>query len=347
MIKHFRSAPIQLGEFAAVPESEINTKIQILRVGTFHHPEYGVFNIRKEHLLAMQKNFDAKVRGVDVAIDYAHESHKEAAAWVKAIHISDDGNSLWAEVSWTPRGKETLIKREYRYLSADFTFDYQDNESLEKFGPVLFGAGLTNRPVVKNMAPAIELSEGKGLKMKTEEELAAEKAAEKAAEEKKAAEDKAAAEKLALPPAPPAAPAEEDEKEKEIVALKAQLEEMKAKCAAYEIEAGKSKAAAELAERNSAFNKLMSEGKVVEAQRQAFMDNDAVKLAELSQPVNLGSQGNGAPPPAATGSDPSAEVIKLAEQILVKKEAKTLSEAISKALHENPELAKRVKETRA
>ena len=44
-------------------------------------------------------------------------------------------------------------------MSPDFTFNYVDNETLNEYGPTLFGAGLTNRPVIKNMEPVIQLSE--------------------------------------------------------------------------------------------------------------------------------------------------------------------------------------------
>jgi phage I-like protein len=109
----------------------------------------------------MKKNFDAKVRGIDLAIDYAHESDQIAAGWIKGLELSNGNTELWAIVEWTPQGRKRLSDKEFRYLSADCSFDYEDNERGEKHGPTLLGAALTNRPVVKGMRPAVELTERK------------------------------------------------------------------------------------------------------------------------------------------------------------------------------------------
>ena len=71
------------------------------------------------------------------------------------IYLSENGEELWATVDWTEGGEKSVRRKEYRYLSADFQFNYTDNETLQEYGPTLFGAGLTNRPVVKGMAPTI------------------------------------------------------------------------------------------------------------------------------------------------------------------------------------------------
>lgn len=85
-MKRFRMMPIaiQLGETAsAAPE-----KIQVIRTGTFHHEKYGKFEVTKSHLLSFVENFKNNVRQIDLALDYAHESDKEAAAWfLSLIHI--------------------------------------------------------------------------------------------------------------------------------------------------------------------------------------------------------------------------------------------------------------------
>ncbi len=43
--------------------------------------------------------------------------------------------------------------------SIDFTDNHQDVESLETFGPLLYGFALTNRPFVKGMKPVVQLSD--------------------------------------------------------------------------------------------------------------------------------------------------------------------------------------------
>lgn len=333
MTQRYFSSPIKLGEFSAIPESEIPQKVQVIRTGTFHHKEYGTFEITKDTLISFVRNFNAKILGIDCAIDYAHESHKQSAAWIQALHLSEDGNELWAEVKWTPVGKETLVKREYRYLSAEFAFDYEDIESLKKYGPTLLGAGLTNRPVIKNMVPAIELSEG--YTMTPEEQAKADqmKKDEAAAAAKKAADPVAAA----APPAPAA-----DGKDAEIAALQAKIAELEQALAANNLELAESKEAKALSDKTTQFNKLMSEGKVVEAQREAFITGDAIKLAELSQPVKLNQQGSGKDP-VETVTNAEEEIIKLASKLLSEKKAANLGDAISLALKENPQITKQIK----
>lgn len=150
--RSFRAPALKLSE---APSQDI----QLFRVGTFYHPEYGKFDITPEALKAMETNFKNKIRGIDIAIDYKHDSEDIAAGWIKELYLSSDGKELWAKVDWTPKGSQVLGEKEFRYISPDFTFNYQDNESLKKFGPVLLGAGLTNRPTIKNMEPVVQLSE--------------------------------------------------------------------------------------------------------------------------------------------------------------------------------------------
>ncbi len=319
----YRLSPIaiQLAEGAAkAPE-----KIQVIRTGQFHHPSYGKFEITKDHLLAFKANFDARVRGVDIALDYGHNSEGEAAAWFSSIELSDDGNELWAVPEWTPAGAASVLAKEFRYVSADFNFDYQDNETLKKHGPTLLGAGLTNRPVVKGQAPVIELTEGRELvvdpKDKTIEELKA-----KIAElEAKLGGGQAAA-------------AELGDIKKELVEKDQALSEMKAKVSALEADK-------KTAEKKTQFDTKLSEGKVVEAQREAFMSGDMAKFMELAQPVKLSETGHGAPPAApAKPKDAADEVIELAEKAVAEKRATDVVAGISLVLSENKELAKRYAE---
>jgi len=51
--------------------------------------------------------------------------------------------------------------RGFKYLSADYTENFQDNEKRAQHGPLLFGAGLTIRPVIKGNEP-VQLSEPDG-----------------------------------------------------------------------------------------------------------------------------------------------------------------------------------------
>ena len=67
MSEEFRSAPIKLSE------EEIPKKIQILRCGNFNHDGREI-KVSKEDLDNMVKNFSEKVRGIDLMIDFSHNS---------------------------------------------------------------------------------------------------------------------------------------------------------------------------------------------------------------------------------------------------------------------------------
>ena len=154
-MQHFHLPPHEI-KFSAASEPET---IQLMRVGTFYDERYGKVEITPLILTEMEKNFNNNVRKIDIALDFSHNSDGPAAGWIKRVKLSQDGQELWGEIDWTNAGKENLLGKEFRYVSPDFTFAYKDNETLEEHGAVLLGAGLTNRPVIKNMAPAITLHE--------------------------------------------------------------------------------------------------------------------------------------------------------------------------------------------
>jgi phage I-like protein len=273
-------------------------RIQVIRCGTFHHPQYGKFEITEEILRSFKKNFDDKVRGIDIAVDYKHASEDVAAAWFRALELTENDTELWADVDWTPNGEKVVSEREFRYVSADFAFAYKDNETLKEFGPVLLGAGLTNRPVVKNMKP---VAAHEGVDMDKDKEIADLKA--KLAEEQKSGD--------------------------KIKQLETDLAAERAKTA----DAEKAKV---LAEKKSVFDKMLADGKVCEAQREPYMNGEFAKFAELAKPIKLAEQGEGGEPdpakPAKDASEAEDQILKLAEEKVQKKEAKTPGEAIAMVL---------------
>lgn len=274
----YRSNPIQLGEAIFVGVNEIREDIQVLRVGTFFH-ENREIEITKSHLKSMVTNFKENVRGIDIMLDYSHDSHKEAAAWFQDLYLSEDGKELWAKVDWTESGSESVRKKEYRYISADFNFAYKDNESLREFGPTLLGAGLTNRPVVKNMEPVI-LSESKN-QYKEEKEMSEslEEMKKKLAqleEENRSLKDKLKSKDDKM------SEEETQKKEQEL----ADREE-KVRLAEEKIEEDK-----KLAEKKAEFDGLLKDGKACEAQRESFMEGNMVEYAKKAEAVNLSERGS-------------------------------------------------------
>lgn len=340
-----RMPPVLLREYPVddVVNDNVNLKIdervQLLRVGTFYHPKLGELNITQNMLKSMVKNFENNVRGIDISIDYKHESEDIAAGWVTALELSEDAQELWAVVKWTPRGEKKIAEREFRYLSADFHMNYMDNETLAEFGPTLFGAGLTNRPVVKRMQPAIELSEVKAKDNQTQN-------GGNSMDEKKLAELEAANKELKETADKYVKLSEELQEEMnmspeemvaEIKRLKALIEQLQGQNKEMEDKA-------ELAEKNKKFDVLLSEGKACEAQRESYISGDIVKFSELASDVNLEAKGSEEDAPAGqeeneNENDAQDKLIELAEK-LADEQNIPFENAVSVVLSENPKLRK-------
>ena len=392
---------IRLSESESVPAD-----VQLFRVGTFSHEKYGTFAITPKILSEMQKNFKSGVRGIDLAIDYKHANDDIAAAWIKDVYLSEDGNELWAKVDWTPKGKTVVGEKEFRYISPEFTLAYEDNETHAKFGPTLLGAGLTNRPTIKKMEPVIELTEvvkaagsdgarwvtvadektcqmcldldGKtlseldGKRPPLHENCRCSMSGGEASESVKASAPKEQEQiskgKSPSPGLKPQTsnpqkgikamdvskmePAAIDSMEPE--ALKALAKELLAMCQQSQMEMaklkeGQAKAVEEkkMSERRVAFAKLLTEGKACKAQEEAFLAGDMAKFAELHVNVKLSESGGSTEtttdPVKVEGSEQAQdEVLKQAKIKLSEKKAKTIGEAISMVLSEQPDLNKTI-----
>jgi len=138
------TGPVQLAD-------EGTSWVTITRTGSFSDPRYGQFEITLAMLNNMVANFDARVLGVDVFIDVNHQPGDGAAARILALKV--EGQRLRAQVEWTDFGKKAVKERGFRYLSAEYHEQWQDNEGGKPHGPTLLGAGLTVRPVIKRLDP--------------------------------------------------------------------------------------------------------------------------------------------------------------------------------------------------
>lgn len=312
---------IKFSEGKAVPR-----KIQILRSGKFNHPEYGKFEINQAVLEEMKAHFDNRVRGVDIAFDYYHDSSGDASGWVKELILEDGelGTELWAVVDWTPKASQKLSDRELRYFSPDFAFQWKDPETGNVYKNVLFGGGLTNRPFLKEMAAITANEKHKGLEM-TELEKA-----QQALEAEQQKNVKLSEEVTGLTKQLSEAP-----KAETIAEMKAQIDELSAKV--KQAEESEAKLLAEntkliadgkTAAKEKEFNVLLSEGKAVPAQKDAYMKGDMTEFIKLSQPVNLNARG-------AAGSesvdDETKKTLQLAEEINKKNPKMSRADAISEA----------------
>lgn len=129
--------------------------VNLGREVVFHDHYYGKVEITRKKFQSMIRNFEADTYGQKVYIDVAHDPSGGAAAEITKLYL--DGPKLRAEAQFTEYGIDAIKKRGFRYLSMDYTEDYEDPETRKMHGPLLFGAGLTVRPRVKRLDP-IELS---------------------------------------------------------------------------------------------------------------------------------------------------------------------------------------------
>ncbi len=148
--------PTRLLSLAEIPISEQqleNTEFQVLRVGEFYDPRYKTFRIDEALLQQLKDNFDAKVLGVDVALDVNHAPENGAYAWIKSLSIRNGG--LWATFKdITATAQQYFREKIYKYFSVEFApFETVQDGKKVTIKNVLRGIALTNRPVIKGMQP--------------------------------------------------------------------------------------------------------------------------------------------------------------------------------------------------
>jgi len=350
--KTFRTVPLSIQFKEGNTVEEIPTRVQLMRTGTFFDKRYGKIDVVEDHFNNMIKQFQEGVRGIELMIDYKHDSDAEAAGWIKGLEViqeqlsegnADEGieprieSQLWADISWTPEGAKKLADREFAYLSADFDPDYRDNENPEvSFGHVLLGAALTNRPVIKRMSPAIQLSENESSITNKENILKTNevKLSELETENKEMSDSLAKVEGLM-----------KDLGLESIEDLMKMISDLRAENETMNEEK-------ELSEKKTQLDSLLKDGKINAAQHEGALklSSDEFKgflsMAKVGEKaVKLSETGNNETPSEENKEeDVQDQVISLSEKKMKDNEGMTFSEATAEVLNENKELAKKYSE---
>lgn len=143
-------------------EGAAQSWIQIFKKGKFSHPLYGEFEIDDKLLNNIVKNFET-FQDRDIMVDYNHGSgtaadpeSTKAAGWLRDLRVKKDG--LYGLIDWTSPAVSYIKNGEFRYISPEWTDQYQDKRNGELVGPMLLAIALTNRPFLEGMAP-VQLSE--------------------------------------------------------------------------------------------------------------------------------------------------------------------------------------------
>lgn len=145
---NYKSAEFQLlGEEETKKDTSV---IEILRVGTAY--DRGL-KITSEMLNDYIDNFMNDVYGSPLQVNLSHNRQGESAGWIKNIYR--EGDTLLAEVEWTPLGKEKIQSKQFRFTSAELAEELEDWRTGEKVKNVLVGVALTNIPAMKGMNPVI------------------------------------------------------------------------------------------------------------------------------------------------------------------------------------------------
>lgn len=131
---------ISSSEIQGVPEI-----IKLLPLGTVKSQK-GNFIVDEESFESINSTF--KKRGIDVVIDYEHQTLEDvqapAGGWIKELFLQD--GAIAAKVEWTPKAQDYLKNKEYRYLSPVVLVRKNDQKAV-----VLHSAALTNTPAIDGM----------------------------------------------------------------------------------------------------------------------------------------------------------------------------------------------------
>lgn len=161
---------IELDQSGQVPD-----RIQIMETGNWPNSVKGDFSISLDDLKQIKDNFDNGIgfptedASTGLAIDFMHNYDEEAAGWIKGLELQVDpsdptkGKLFASPVEWSDAGAEAVRGGKFKMLSPSGYFGSKNGKQMsmwanprnlkEKVANVLDGAGLTNIPFLRGMAP--------------------------------------------------------------------------------------------------------------------------------------------------------------------------------------------------
>lgn len=136
----------------ALPPGVAPEWVHLLPEGRMNGRDGRVFELADPGALVL----DFQSRGVDLPIDYEHQSERSeakangpvpAAGWIKELRADPGG--LWGRVEWTATAREMISRKEYRYLSPAFLHHPKSGVIVR-----LTSAGLVHKPNLNLVALA-------------------------------------------------------------------------------------------------------------------------------------------------------------------------------------------------
>lgn len=131
-------------------EGDNRTWIHAIRPGKYKHPQHDTLDFSPDKLRQLADSVNNRAKGIDVAIDYAHNNMGEAAGWVKEAVVDEHG--LWLHAEFTDEAADAIRKGKWKYFSPEIDPIWEGPDGSKRKN-VLSGGGLTNRPFLKNTEP--------------------------------------------------------------------------------------------------------------------------------------------------------------------------------------------------
>lgn len=268
------------------------SEVQLMRTGSFTHMFFGEMEITEDMFKSFRKNFKKNIKKIKLAVDYSHFSNMEAAGWITDVILKEKNTELWIRVEWTPTGRQRILDKEYKYMSADFSENYQDNETGKKFGPTLNGAALTNRPFIKDMEAVLSDIDMSDEKRQAIVEIYNNEPETEGNETMDFAEIK---EKVAELSDEQKADLGIETKETKLSDTEAQVANVKIAQENKELsdKVEKLEKEAKTVAKEAEFTIKLAEGTSVEAQREAFISGNLTEFIKLAVPINMDGRGTG------------------------------------------------------
>lgn len=151
----------RFSEMSALPETSLTgdappTRVLLAPWGRVESAN-GDFVVDAESVAEAVAAFEKQA--TDLPIDYEHQTlggvyssptgQAPAAGWIKRL-VGETGVGLFAEIEWTPRGREIVAAKAYRYLSPVAVVRRADRKLVG-----IHSAALTNKPAIRGMTPIV------------------------------------------------------------------------------------------------------------------------------------------------------------------------------------------------
>lgn len=141
--------------FTELSRGEPSRKFDGMAAGTFTSMEGRVVEFASEELAAYVKNTQKALEStkdkngeiVGLPIDGRNHDHGDAAGWIVAVELSEDGQRILFTPRWTDFGRELIEKDIQRFFSP----------TVDSGNKVIMGGSLTNWPATRNEAGEILL----------------------------------------------------------------------------------------------------------------------------------------------------------------------------------------------